>query len=316
MSINQELSFDFKSQVNFDNDPQQSHYSNFAEQWQEKISSLQQNIQEMQQQKEDVKNALLQAQSRIKNKKSYIDEPKMQQVETRTLETNLPIQNTSINHLLNESINTQEFQTPINQINQVTNIRQQPIATFLMDIRLNDIYLQNFIDLGIYDNVSLLKSLPAQNKCKFLLNKYGIDKLGYQRRILAKLDEEMGLFSKKGLLLNIEYCQEQIPNIEEWLKSINQSKYYPNFLLAGYDNFAYLIYQEQSQYKLKVQDFKDSFYIESEQDRQLLIAHIVIICDKMMNCDLWTVQGIKKKQQESDFNLVQCTLPSNQCLIF
>ncbi|CAD8118771.1 unnamed protein product [Paramecium sonneborni] len=310
MSINQELSFDFKSQVNFDTDPQSSNYSNFAEKWQEKISSLQQNIQEMQQQKEDVKNALIQAQSRIKYKKSYIDEPQMQQVETRTLETNQPIQNTSINHLLNESSYNQEIQIPI------INIKQQPIATFLMDIKLNDIYLQNFIDLGIYDNVSLLKSLPNQNKCKFLLNKYGIDRLGYQRRILAKLDEEMGLFLKKGLLLNIEYCQEQIPNMEEWLKSINQSKYYPNFQLAGYDNFAYLIYQEQSQYKLTIQDFKDSFYIENEQDRQLLIAHIIIICDKMMNCDLWSVQGIKKKQQQSDFNLIQCTLPSNQCQIF
>ncbi|CAD8115086.1 unnamed protein product [Paramecium sonneborni] len=310
MSINQELSFDFKSQVNFYTDPQSSTYSNFAEQWQEKISNLQQNIQEMQQQKEDVKNTLFQAQSRIKNKKSYIDEPKMQQIETRTLETNQPIQNTSINHLLNESSQIQEFQTPI------ININQQPIATFLMDIRLNDIYLQNFIDLGIYDNVSLLKTLPQQNKCQFLLNKYGIDRLGYQRRILAKLDEEMGLFSKKGLLLNIEYCQEQIPNMEEWLKSINQSKYYPNFQLAGYDNFAYLIYQEQSQYKLTIQDFKDQFYIESEQDRQLLIAHIIIICDKMMNCDLWSVQGVKNQQQQSDFNLIQCTLPSNQCLIF
>lgn len=29
-----------------------------------------------------------------------------------------------------------------------------------MDIRLNELYLQNFIDLGIYDNLSLLQSLP------------------------------------------------------------------------------------------------------------------------------------------------------------
>ncbi|CAD8196621.1 unnamed protein product [Paramecium pentaurelia] len=310
MSINQELSFDFKSQVNFDFDSQSSNYSNFAEQWQEKITSLQQNIEEMQQQQENVKNTLQQAQSRIKNKKSYIDEQKMQQTETKTQDTIYPFQKTSINPLLIDSSKTLEFQTPIN------NIQKQPIATFLIDIRLNDIYLQNFIDLGIYDNVSLLKSLPTKNKCKFLLNNYGIDKLGYQRRILAKLDEEMGLFFKKGLLLNIEYCQEQIPNMEEWLKSINQSKYYTNFLLAGYDNFAYLIYQEQSQYKLTIQDLKASFYIENEQDRQLLIANIIIICDQMINCDLWSVQGIKKMQQPSDFNLVQCSLPSNQCLIF
>ncbi|CAD8130714.1 unnamed protein product [Paramecium sonneborni] len=67
--------------------------------------------------------------------------------------------------------------------------------------------------------------------------------------------------------------------MEEWLKSINLSKYYPNFKLAGYDNFAYLIYQEQSQYKLTSQDFKDCFLLKVKtlDNYQLLIQPLFVI---------------------------------------
>ncbi|CAD8092269.1 unnamed protein product [Paramecium primaurelia] len=130
--------------------PNHSNYSNFAEQWQEKITSLQQNIEEMQQQEENVKNTLQQAQSRIKNKKSYIDEQKMQQIETKTQDTIYVFQKTSINPLLIDSSKTLEFQTLIN------NIQKQPIATFLIDIRLND-RIQEFMIIQFFQNYCQLR---------------------------------------------------------------------------------------------------------------------------------------------------------------
>ncbi|CAD8107231.1 unnamed protein product [Paramecium sonneborni] len=313
MSINQELSFDSKSNSNFKNYQSESHYNHLIEQWQDKIQSLQQNIQEMQQQKEDVKNALLEAQSRLKNKRSFIEDSKDHLNETKELDYVVPINleklNNSMSQYLDESITTQESQS------QIQNVKFQPIASFLMEIQLKERYLQNFIDLRIYDNISLQNSLPTSNQCKYLLNKYGIDRLGYQRRILAKLDEQMGLTSQKSLLQNLNNYQNYIPTIKEWLKSINFQHYYPNFILAGYDNFQYLIYLEQSQYKLTLTDFKESFCIDNESDSKLILAHLVITFDKIMNFNLWNIQT-SKKNKESDFLLVQCALPNNKCLIF
>ncbi|CAD8185613.1 unnamed protein product [Paramecium pentaurelia] len=310
MSINQELSFDQKSINRFNNFQSESRYNDLIEQWQDKIQSLQQNIQEMQLQKQDVKNALIEAQSRMKNKRGQIDD---QLNETKSLDTIIPINlaklNNSMSQILDDSITTQESQS------QIQGVKFQPIASFLMEIGLKERYFQNFIDLKIYDNVSLQNSLPSTNQCKYLLNKYGIDRLGYQRRILAKLDEQMGLISKKGLLENLELYQNQIPTIKDWLKSINFQQYYPNFTLAGYDSFSYLIYLEQSQYKLNLLDFKDSFCIDNESDSKLILAHLTIICDKITNLNLWNIQT-QKKTKESDFGLVQCALPNNKCVIF
>ncbi|CAD8086270.1 unnamed protein product [Paramecium primaurelia] len=310
MSINQELSFDQKSINRFNNFQSESRCNDLIEQWQDKIQSLQQNIQEMQKQKQDVKNALIEAQSRMKNKRGQIDD---QLNETKSLDTIIPINlaklNNSMSQILDDSITTQESQS------QIQSVKFQPIASFLMEIGLKERYFQNFIDLKIYDNVSLQNSLPSTNQCKYLLNKYGIDRLGYQRRILAKLDEQMGLISKKGLLENLELYQNQIPTIKDWLKSINFQQYYPNFTLAGYDSFQYLIYLEQSQYKLNLLDFKDSFFIDNESDSKLILAHLTIICDKITNLNLWNVQT-QKKTKESDFSLVQCALPNNKCVIF
>ncbi|CAD8178683.1 unnamed protein product [Paramecium octaurelia] len=313
MSINQELSFDSKSMNRFNHNQVESRYNDLIEQWQEKIQYLQQNIQEMQQQKEDVKNALIEAQSRMKNKRGQVDDSLN---ETKSMDTIIPINlaklNNSTSQILDDSVTTQESQSSIQSV------KFQPIASFLMEIGLKERYFQNFIDLKIYDNVSLQNSLPSTNQCKYLLNKYGIDRLGYQRRILAKLDEQMGLISKKGLLENLELYQNSIPSIKDWLKSINYQQYYPNFTLAGYDSFEYLIYQEQSQYKLTLSDFKESFCIDNESDSKLILAHITIICDKIKNLNLWNVQASSKKAKESNFGLVQCALPipNNKCAIF
>ncbi|CAD8100726.1 unnamed protein product [Paramecium sonneborni] len=139
----------------------------------------------------------------------------------------------SINQYLDESISTQESQS------QIQSVKFQPITSFLMN-------LQQCKSLKFFTNFKLVQ---------IFLNKYGIDKLGFQRRILVKLDEQIGVISFKGLLDNLKNNQNYLPTIKAWLKSINFQHYYSNFV--GYDNFQYFIFQEQSQYKLTLSDLKE-----------------------------------------------------------
>ncbi|CAK87119.1 unnamed protein product (macronuclear) [Paramecium tetraurelia] len=314
MSINQELSFDSKSTNRFNHNQLESRYNDLIEQWQDKISYLQQNIQEMQQQKEDVKNALIEAQSRMKNKRGQVDDSLN---ETKSMDTIIPINlaklNNSMSQILDDSITTQESQSSIQSV------KFQPIASFLLEIGLKERYFQNFIDLKIYDNVSLQNSLPSTNYMALIdwdiKEEYQLNQMNVY---ISNQLIEMGLITKKGLLENLKLYQNSIPSIKDWLKSINYQQYYPNFCLAGYDSFEYLVYQEQSQYKLTLSDFKESFCIDNESDSKLILAHITIMCDKIKNLNLWNVQTSSKKAKESNFGLVQCALPlpNNKCVIF
>ncbi|CAD8170133.1 unnamed protein product [Paramecium pentaurelia] len=313
MLINQELKFDSKLSTNYKNLQSDTIQKDEIEKLKLKNENLQQNIIEMHQQQEVIKNALIEPQSRLKNNLSFIDDSKDQFNETKKLDANIPINQTKLSNSLNKfldlSISTQESQY------QIQSLKFQPIASFLIDIQLKEHYLQNFIDLRIYDNVSLYNSLPSINQCKYLLNKYGIDRLGFQRRILFRLDEQMGLFSKNNLVQNLELYYNQIPTIKEWLESINYQHYYYNFKLAGYDNFKYLIYQEHTQYQLSLSDFKEQFSINNESDSKLILANLIIICDNIKNLNTFNVQT-SKKVIEQDICLVQCALPNNKCVIF
>lgn len=74
-----------------------------------------------------------------------------------------------------------------------------------------------------------------------LLYKFGIDKIGHRKRILAMLDEEQALFQRKGLLQLPRYY-DQIIDIEDWLAQIKKPALLPAFELAGLDDVPYLVY--------------------------------------------------------------------------
>ncbi|CAD8053544.1 unnamed protein product [Paramecium primaurelia] len=310
MLINQELKFDSKLSTNYKKVQSDSIQNDEIEKLKLKNENLQQNIIEMHQQQEDIKNALIEAQSRLKNNLSFIDDSKDQFNETKKLDANIPINQTklsnSLNNFLDSSISTQESQS------QIQSVKFQPIASFLIDIQLKERYLQNFIDLRIYDNVSLYNSLPSTNQCQDSKEEFWLDWMNIS---ISKQFIVMGLFSKNNLVQNLELYFNQIPTIKEWLESINYQHYYHNFILAGYDNFKYLIYQEYTQYQLSLQDFKEQFSIDNECDSKLILANLIIICDNIKNLNIFNIQT-SKKVIEQDFCLVQCTLPNNKCVIF
>ncbi|KAM3139237.1 hypothetical protein pb186bvf_008647 [Paramecium bursaria] len=285
------------------------------DQWQLKLKALQQNVQEVQNEKQDVAQTLQKVKLRmnkhilIKDEKEHFSKENKENynIPQDIQEINIQDQSkdTSFIHINNETRLSQEFQKP------ECSIQMRPIAQFLGSIRLVK-YLQNFLDLGVYENGTLLKMLPSENQMKFLLQRFGIDKVGYQRRILAQLEEDQGLFIRKGVLSKLDQVKDELPNLEDWLESINMKQLQGNFEVAGYDQLEMIVFIQQSSFALTISDLIKDLNIQDKQEAALIYAYLTIMCDKMIKYEM---KGFLNKKKQS--GLVQCSLPlQNQCQIF
>ena len=176
------------------------------------------------------------------NKKSTIYQPNDK--ETELYQSNI---------IPNQILLTQPLQkTELNQ-SKLSNYSQlenqislsKPIDVWLKEIHLETI-LQNFLDLGIENNNSLLSLLRqnTQNWDKMLITHFGIDKPGYRKRIITKLKEDMGLCKRSGLFkLKNSNAKLKFLDLTEWLKSLDLEELAQNFMAAGYDDYESLIFQ-------------------------------------------------------------------------
>ena len=144
---------------------------------------------------------------------------------------------------------------------------------------LKQIGMQNYGNILIsegFDDINLIIKQMSEGfpMTDDTLKEIGIISLGDRTKILIRIQE-----ISDGFEFDIPFEQVYFGNsksIEKYLEKLNMSKYYENFLNAGYSSIELLLIQMASKFKLNEKILEKELLINDEEDRKKILKYLNI----------------------------------------